>query len=145
MTSKITQNEKAKALIILWIHKRHPVPRPYGRATGRLLGIHWREDPAKAHCITTLHNEWKSESCHNANSGASDWGTAIQNGIPFSKWLFARKLSSVRTRPTFSFDARKLTSVQYPWYIGLSARKFSFHANWLFRKVIRSWVLKQNY
>ena len=46
--------------------------RPYGRATGRLFGIHWREDPAKAHCITTLHNEWKGEGCHNANSGASD-------------------------------------------------------------------------
>ena len=48
------------------------VPRPYGRTTERLFGIHWREDPAKAHCITILHNEWKSESCHNANSGATD-------------------------------------------------------------------------
>ena len=39
---------------------------------------------------------------------------------------------------TFSFTTRKLT-----WYIGLSAQKFSFHANCLFFRVTRTEVLKQ--
>ena len=45
----VTQYEREKVwtLLRLWIHKRHPIPRPYGRAMGRLFWVLWRKDTVR--------------------------------------------------------------------------------------------------
>ena len=69
----VTQYEREKVwtLLRLWIHKRHPIPRPYGRAMGHLFWVLWRKDTVRyRECNGSCHrqnltkNACFNQACH---------------------------------------------------------------------------------